>query len=276
VPVPATALALALAAAFVHALWNLLLARARDPEAATAVVLLVSIVAFAPVAALTWDAHRDVWPFVIGTGALQLAYFVLLAAAYRRSSLSLVYPVARGVAPVLVLVVGVAVLGKPTSLGQAGGVLLVGAGVLLVRGLGRRAEAGGIAFGLAIASCIAAYTLVDKNGVRHAAPITYLELSMIAPALIYAGGIARLKGRRALRSAFGPASVVAGLATFTAYALVLAALQRASAASVAAVRETGVVLGVAMAGVFLRETVARRRLAGAALVFVGVAVISLT
>jgi drug/metabolite transporter (DMT)-like permease len=276
VPVPATALVLALAAAFVHALWNLLLARARDPEAATAVALLVSIVAFAPVAGFTFDADADVWPFTIGTGALQLAYFILLAAAYRRSSLSLVYPVARGVAPVLVLVAGVAVLGKTTSLGQAAGILLVGAGVLLVRGLGRHAEAGGIVFGLAIASCIAVYTLVDKNGVRHAAPITYLELAMIAPALVYAAGIARIKGREALRVAFGPASVVAGLATFTAYTLVLAALQRASAASVAAVRETSVVLGVAMAGLFLHEAVARRRLAGAALVVAGVAVISLT
>jgi drug/metabolite transporter (DMT)-like permease len=274
--VPATALALALAAAFVHALWNLLLAGARDPEAGTAVAVVVSIVAFAPVAALTWDAEWDVWPYTIGTGALQLAYFVLLAAAYRRASMSLVYPVARGVAPVLVLVAGIAVLGKTTSLGQAAGVVLVGAGVLLVRGLGRRAEPGGIAFGLAIALCIATYTLVDKYGVRHAAPITYLELSMIAPALIYAGGIARIKGREALRSAFGPASVVAGLAVFGAYALVLAALQRASAASVAAVRETSVVIGVALAGVFLREAVGRRRLAGAALVVAGVAVISLT
>jgi drug/metabolite transporter (DMT)-like permease len=276
VPVPATALVLALAAAFVHALWNLLLARARDPEAATAVALLVSIVAFAPVAALTWDADLDVWPFTIGTGALQLAYFILLAAAYRRSSLSLVYPVARGLAPVLVLVVGVAVLGKTTSLGQAAGVLLVGAGVLLVRGLGRGAEAGGIAFGLAIASCIAAYTLVDKRGVRHAAPITYLELSMIAPALIYAGAIGRIKGREALRIAVGPASVVAGLATFTAYALVLAALQRASAASVAAVRETSVVVTAVFAGAVLRERVSSGRLAGAALVAGGVALLSLT
>ena len=273
---PATALALALAAAFVHALWNLLLARARDPEAATAVALVVSIVAFAPVAAFTWDADRDVWPFTIGTGALQLAYFVLLAAAYRRSSLSLVYPIARGVAPLLVLVVGIAVLGKATSLGQAAGVLLVGAGVLLVRGLSRRAETGGIVFGLAIASCIAAYTIVDKHGVRHAAPITYLELSMIAPALVYAGAIGRIKGHGALRTAFGPASVVAGLATFGAYALVLAALQRASAASVAAVRETSVVLTAAFAGAVLHERVGPGRLAGAALVAGGVALLSLT
>jgi drug/metabolite transporter (DMT)-like permease len=274
--VPATALGLALAAACVHALWNVLLARARDPEAATAVALVVSIVAFAPVTALTFDAEADVWPFTIGTGALQLVYFVLLAAAYRRSSLSLVYPVARGVAPVLVLVAGVVILGKTTSLGQAVGVVLVGGGVLLVRGVGRRAEAGGIAFGLAIATCIAAYTLVDKRGIRHAAPITYLELSMIAPALLYAGAIARIKGREALRVAFGPATVVAGLATFSAYALVLAALQRASAASVAAVRETSVVLTAVLAAAVLREHVGPGRLAGAGLVAGGVALLSLT
>lgn len=274
-PVPATALVLALAAAFVHALWNLILARARDPEAATAVVLVISIVVFAPVTALTWDAEWDVWPFLIASSALQLAYFVLLAAAYRHSSLSLVYPVARGVAPVLVLIVGVAVLGKSTSLGQAAGVVLVGLGVLLVRGFGRRAEPGGIAFGLTIALCIATYTLVDKNGVKHADPITYLELTMIAPSLVYAAGMARIKGRDALRIAFGPASIVAGIAVFGGYVLVLAALQRASAASVAAVRETSVLVGVALAGIFLREAVGRRRLAGAALVVAGVAVISL-
>ena len=259
-----------------HALWNLLLARARDPEAATAVALLVAIVAFAPVTALTFDADWGVWPFTIGTGALQLVYFVLLATAYRLHSLSVVYPVARGVAPVLVLLGGIAVLGKGTSAGQVLGVLLVGAGVLLVRGIGRRAEAGGIAFGLAIATIIAAYTLVDKHGLRHAAPITYLELSMIGPTFLYAGAIAKIKGRRALQDAFSPAIVVAGLATFGAYALVLAALQRASAASVAAVRETSVVITALFAGAVLREHVSRARLAGAALVAGGVALLSLT
>jgi drug/metabolite transporter (DMT)-like permease len=236
----------------------------------------VAIVAYAPVCALTFDADRDVWPYTIGTGALQLLYFVLLATAYRKSSLSLVYPVARGVAPVLVLLAGVAVLGKSTSAGQVVGVVLVGVGVLLVRGLGRHAEAGGIAFGLSIAATIASYTLVDKHGITHAAPITYLELSMIGPSLIYAGAIARIKGRVALRAAWGWPTVIAGLATFGAYALVLAALQRASAPSVAAVRETSVVITALFAWLILREHVRPERLAGAALVAGGVALLSLT
>jgi drug/metabolite transporter (DMT)-like permease len=260
----------------VHALWNVLLARARDPEAATAVALLVAIVAFAPVAAATWNVHAAVWPFLLASGAFELAYFILLAAAYRRAPLSVVYPLARGTAPVLVLVIGVAVLGKGTSWGQAGGVCLVGAGVLLVRGLARAANATGVAFGLAIACCIAAYTLIDKYGIRHAGPIPYLELSMIGPSVLYAGGIARIKGVPAVRAAFRPANIVAGLATFGAYALVLAALKRASAASVAAVRETSVVLTAVLAGAVLRERVGPGRLAGAALVAGGIALLSLT
>src|SRR5947208_829469 len=118
---PGTALAFALAAAFVHALWNILLARARNPEAATAVALVVAVVAFAPVAVAVWDVDARVWPFLVGTAAFELLYFALLAGAYRRAHLSVVYPLARGTAPVLVLVIGVAALGTATSWRQGAG-----------------------------------------------------------------------------------------------------------------------------------------------------------
>jgi drug/metabolite transporter (DMT)-like permease len=270
---PTSALALALAAACVHALWNVLLARAKDVEAATAVALLVAEVVFLPVAILVWHVHRAVIPFLVASGALQLLYFTLLATAYRVSELSVVYPIARGTAPVLVLVIGVAALGHATSAGQVAGVVLVGLGVLLVRGLkpGR-----GAPLGLVIACVIAAYTLVDKNGVKHAGAVPYLELSMVGPALLYASAIARSKGARALRAEWGPATIVAGIATFGAYALVLLALQRAAAAPVAAVRETSVVLTALLARRVLKETVGAARLAGAAAVAGGIALLSLT
>jgi drug/metabolite transporter (DMT)-like permease len=270
---PSSALGLALAAAFVHALWNLLLARARDVEAATAVALITAEVVFAPVAVWRWDAHWSVWPYLVATGALETAYFALLAAAYRRAPLSVVYPVARGGAPVLVLVVGVAVLSRATSWTQVAGVLVVVGGILLVRGF-HDVDTRGVAFGLAIASCIAGYTLVDKGGVRHAGPISYLELSMIGPTMLYVGTVTATRGRAAVRAAVGVPSIVAGVATFVAYALVLAALQRASAASVAAVRETSVVIATVLAAVVLRERVTRGRLAGAVLVVVGIAVLA--
>jgi len=226
---PVDAFLLALGAAVLHALWNVLLGRERDPEAATAVALLASVILFA-----------------------------------------------RGLAPVLVLVIGVVLLGAGAGVAQALGVCLVGGGVLLVRGFGAGASAEGVGFGIAVATCIAAYTLVDKDGIEHASPIVYLELGMAPAAAGYVLVLLALpRGSRRLRAAARPVPATAGILSFVAYALVLAALARASAASVAAVRETSVLIAAALAAPLLGEPVGRGRLVGAALVVAGVALIAL-
>jgi len=271
--VPASAFLLALGAAFVHALWNLLLARARDPEAAGAVALLVAVVVFTPVVVWQWQLESEAWPYIAASSVLELVYFALLGAAYRRAEVSVVYPLARGVAPVLVLVVGVLALGAETSAVQALGVCLVGIGVLLVCGLRRPAGSSGVLFGLAIACSIAAYTLVDDEGIRFANAVTYLELTLIVPAVGYALGVAWVKGGAALRAEVSASTVVAGLGMWVAYGLVLAALARAEAAPVAAVRETSVVIATIGAALFLHERVGPSRIAGAVLVAVGVALL---
>jgi len=99
---------------------------------------------------------------------------------------------------------------------------------------------------------------------------------LLGPCLIYSSAVARVKGLGALRNAWGPATVVAGIATFGAYALVLLALQRAAAAPVAAVRETSVVIAALLARRVLQETVGVPRIAGAAAVAGGIALLSLT
>ena len=120
---PTGPLLLALCAAFVHAGWNLLLSRARDSEQATATAAAVGAVVFAPVAALTWNVGAKAIPWAAASAALELVYLMLLAHAYQEGELSLVYPVARGSAPLLVLLFTIAVLGRPRrpqrSLGSA-------------------------------------------------------------------------------------------------------------------------------------------------------------
>lgn len=275
---PVDAFVLALGSASLHALWNVLLARERDIHAATAVAMVAAVVAFAPIAALRWDVDDRVWPYIAVTSLLQLVYFGLLAVAYGRAELSFVYPVARGVAPVLVLVGGVVALGAGAGPGQVVGVCLVALGVILVRGLAGPHDRLGLALGLSIAGVIAAYTLLDKEGIRYADPVVYLELSMVPAAAVYALAIVvrrRAGALRELAAAVRPAPVGAGLLSFGAYALVLAALARADAASVAAVRETSVLIATGLAAWLLRERVGRGRLLGAALVVVGVALLAL-
>ena len=250
-----------------------MLAGARDPQGVTAVALPVSALVCAPLAAAFWHLDGTAWPFVAASTVLELAYFALLAAAYRRAELSVVYPLARGLAPVFVLVGSVVLTDASTSEGQVVGVLLVAAGILLVRGLGRGR---GVAFGVAIAALIATYTVVDKHGVAHASPLSYLELITAFMGAAYAAGFVAVRGTDALRAAIGWRAVVAGVASFGAYGLVLAALKLASAASVAAVRETSVLIAAALASLVLKERVTPWRVGGAALVAGGVAILALS
>jgi drug/metabolite transporter (DMT)-like permease len=258
----------------VHAVWNLLLAGARDPQAATAVALGSAAVICTPVGIATWRVDAEAWPYIGASAALELAYFGLLGAAYRRAELSVVYPLARGLAPVVVLVIAVVVTGAATSASQIAGVALVGLGVVLVRGL-RGGDRAGVLFGLTIACCIGAYTVVDKHGVEHASPLAYLALITVGMAVVYVATFAAVRGPAVLRAELNVSAVAAGVASFAAYGMVLAALRLAPAATVAAVRETSVLIATALAALVLREHVTRARFAGAALVVAGIALLTL-
>jgi drug/metabolite transporter (DMT)-like permease len=271
---PADALALTLAAAVLHAGWNVFLRGGADVEARFAGVLGLSVLLFAPVAAATWSVSWAVVPYVAGSAAFEGLYFALLVAAYKRRELSVVYPVARGSAPLLVLLGTAVVLGRHVSTGAAVGVCLVGLGVLLVRGVARGAE--GVLVALAIGCAIAGYTLVDKDGLHHAAALPYLELVLLPVALVAVPVVVRRRGAAALRAQLTASTAVAAAGSFGAYALVLAALRLAPAPEVAAVRETSIVLAALLAAVFLRERVGPKRLAGAAVVAGGVALIALS
>jgi len=259
-----TALALALGAALLHALWNLLLAGSRDVLAATAVALCSSLVVAAPVAALMWGLEREAVPWLVASAVLEFAYFFTLTAAYQRSELSLVYPLARGGAPVLVLLGALATGVIPTGW-ETAGVLAIAAGVVLVRGIGG-GDRLGVLLGILIAAQIAGYTLVDAEGIRHAEPVPYLLFALIPTAV----GAALVSGRERVRAELRLTAVLAGCGGFLAYVLVLAALRLAPAAPVAAVREASVLFAVVLAAPMLGERVTAVRLAGAALVVAGI------
>lgn len=272
---PISALLLALAAAAVHATWNLLLSGEEDTHSASAVALLVGTVVFAPVALVNWRLESAAVPYVAGSSALELAYLALLATGYSVAAMSYIYPIARGSAPVLVLVAGAIAVGATVSLPAAVGVVVVAVGIVLVRGLSASGRPRDLALALAVGACIAGYTLVDKHGIVHAAPITYLVLVLGIPAVVYALAVWRVRGGAALRTAVNRPVLLAGIGMFGAYALALAALRLAPAASVAAVRESSVVIATVFLAITGREKIGPERLAGAVAVVAGIALISL-
>jgi drug/metabolite transporter (DMT)-like permease len=270
---PPDAFALALGAAVLHALWNVLLARTRDPQAATAAAFCMAVAILAPVAAARWRVEGGAWKYIAGSAAFELAYVLLLSAAYAAAPLSVFYPIARGLAPVLVLIVAAAALGAATSWNQALGVCFVGAGILLVRG--RRPDRAATVFGLSIAATIAGYTLIDNTGVTLADPLAYLEAVMVVPALVTACVVAVRRGTPALRAGFRAETVVIAPLMLAPYALTLYALRLAPAAPVAAVRETSVVFVALLASAMLNERVSAWRATGAGIVVAGVILLAI-
>ncbi|HKP10066.1 MAG TPA: DMT family transporter [Gaiella sp.] len=273
-----TAFALAFTAAWLHAGGNVFLGRRSEPEAAVALMLLIGVVAFAPVAALTWRVEAEAVPYIVASALLELGYFAYLAAAYRAADVGLVYPVARGSAPVLALLGAVVIMGRSTSAGQIVGVVAVTIGILFVCGVGiadASSDRRGVLLALATAVFIAGYTLVDKEGLEHAGPIPYIELVLIGPALVYGAIVLRTRGGAAIRGEATPRLVLVALLLFGTYILVLLALREAPAASVSAVRETSVVIATVLAALAAHQPLRPSRVAGASLVALGVALVAL-
>ena len=244
----------------------MLLAGSRDAQSSAAGLLIWGVALLALPAVLTGGVSSEAIPYIAGSAALELVYFVLLARAYDGGEVSVIYPIARGSAPVVVLVFGAIALSEKVSSGAAVGVLAVAAGVMAVGWPWRPAR--DLLFGLAIGLVIASYTLVDSEAVEHADPIAYLAL-VIAPCAALYPAVTRTRPDLSARTALTAA------ATFGAFLMVLAAFRLAPAAPVAAVRETSVVIAAILSAVVLHEHVGPRRMAGAVAVAAGVAAIVL-
>jgi uncharacterized membrane protein len=270
-----SALLLALGAAVVHATWNLLLSGADDTHSATAVGMVVGTVVITPVALVAWRVGSAAWPYMIGSSALEVLYLLLLSTAYSVAAMSFVYPIARGSAPVLVLVAGAIVAGAAVSLVAAFGVLLVAVGIVFVRGVRTSGRPRDLALALSVGACIAGYTLVDKHGITHASSLAYLVIVFAITSGAFLLGTWHVRGGAALRAAVNPRTLLAGVGFSGAYALALAALRLAPAASVAAVRESSVVIATVVLAIGGREEIRLSRLGGAVAVVAGIALISL-
>ena len=170
----------------------------------------------------------------------------------------------------LALAGSVGILGHAASPAEVGGVLLVAAGVLLVRSPQGHADARAFLAVTTIAAAIAAYTLVDRAGIQHAGALTYFVLVLAGPCLVYPP----LVGTRAMRRELGAPVLAAAAANVGSFVLGLLALRRGAAAPVLAVRSSSIVIATLLAGRVLAEHVSRRRLAGSIVVFAGVALLA--
>ena len=275
------ALILVLLAAFLHASWNALVkAAAHRALAMGAVALAHAVVGGAVIPFVPWPAPAA-WPFLAGSALIHYAYFAFLFLSYRYGDLSHVYPVARGIAPMLVALGALAFAGEMLSPAGWGGVVAVslGIGLLAFRRNGAlSADRQAVMAALATGTMIAGYSVVDGLGIRRAgAPEAYiawlflLELPMALGILWWIGEpLGRLSRRTMTVGFFG------GLLSVAAYALVLYAKTIAPLAAVSAVRESSVIIAALIGVVLFGERPWGRRVVAAAVVVLGVVLLART
>jgi uncharacterized membrane protein len=283
----------ALSAVF-HVAWNVRLKTAGDPLRTATLGMLAATIAIVPIGLVAWwisgraSLSREGVALGIASGIVETIYFILLAAAYRRGDLSVVYPLARGSAPLLLVVVGVVGLGEQLSVPGWIGVAALLAGFLVLqrpwlafrwlrdRGAGgNRRSTEAIAFALATGVAIAAYTSIDRVGTRLIEPFEYATILWVTGALLLfvwvsavAGGGLLSGGRERIRHA-----AVGGLLTLGAYLLILVALSVAPLTAVAPLRESATVVAATWGAVRLGEAADRgdaaRRIGASAIIVAG-------
>jgi len=260
-----------------HAVVNAVLKSGKDKMSSRALIDGFSALIVLPIAFfLPLPSHAWVWLF--SSGAIHLVYLVSLIKAFEGADMMVAYPLLRGVAPALAAAVSVGVFHEPVSVWVIAGVALVSVGVVIST-LGRHLDRKTLFWALLTGASIAAYTVVDAQGVR-AAPSAPSYIVWVF--LIVGGGVGTMfalwRGPGFLLAARSEwkAGLAAGSLSIVTYGLALWALRLGATPRLAALRETSVLFAVLIAVVFLKERATPARLASAGVIGAGAVVLVLS
>ena len=279
---PSTTLSLSvtlavLAAAVTHAVWNAIAHGIKDQTLAFALIGVGGAAVSVPLVIVAAVPRSSSWPYLLASVGIHVFYNLLLMQCYRLGEFSQVYPLARGVSPLVVTVLAAAFVHEHLAPVQIGGVAVVSAGLAFLVFGGRRPGRGAFLAAVGTGLTIAAYTTVDGVGVRaSASPVGYigwliLLQSLCVPlfAAVRRRDVLLKQPRRILLS-----GLLAGALSVLAYGLVLWAQTKGALAPIAALRETSVIFGAIIGTLVFREPFGRSRITATVLVVAGIVLLN--
>ena len=269
--------ALVLVAAVGHASWNAMVKSSSDRLLMLASIRVVGLLAGLVVAGLVPLPSVESIPFLVAAAAAHYLYYALMLNAYRVGDMSQVYPIARGIAPLLVAFLASIFAGELLGPLSALAVLFISVGIFLLAWSGRTVNRQAVCFALLTGVAIAGYSFLSGLGIRKSQSllgyIAWLEIAtgvgMVSVAYVRRKSVLLEFARTKWQS-----GLIAGLLSVTGYAISLWAMSVLAMASVVALRETSVVFAAIIGSVFLREGFAGRRVAAAAVVVAGIVLLS--
>ena len=260
--------------AIVHAVVNILTKRADDKYAMRLLIGVCSAVIVAPALFFVPLPHGIAIRFLIATAFVHAIYELLLVRSYESAAFSAVYPVARGTGPLFTALGAVLLLGEHAGWAELAGIAMVCGGVIAI-GVSHRASDGalkGLAYALGTGLTIGLYTLIDASGVRAVdEPLTYVLWFFVAHGISVIATAPGIRGRAVVveaRRQWRLGAFVAALSIVT-YGSAMLAYRFGATAQLAALRETSVLFGTALAMSFLGEPMTFRRWLAAGVIAAG-------
>lgn len=261
-----------LLAALMHASWNAVVKSDTDRQTSMALVMLAGIPFGLVLLPFAGTMGREAWIWLCASVLVHCLYFTCLLKAYRYGDLSQVYPIARGLGPLLVALVSGLVFTEALSPRELTGVAIVSLGIASLAFGGRHSPAENrhaLIFAILTGLCIASYTVIDARGVRAAGdPLAYIAWLNIAEAPWIAILAYGTRGRAFIAAAGHgwKRGLAGGVVAATGYAITMYAFSRSGAAHVAALREISVIFAAVIGALLLGEGFGWRRVIAAVLV----------
>ncbi len=281
------ALILVLSSALLHTFWNFSTKRSVNKHVFIVLALGFASILLIPVGVillLTHPVSMLGWCFVVITTGLHAAYFRFISISYSKGDLTVVYPIARGIAPILVPVIAVVLFDEAISSMAVIGIGLIVIGIFVVALTSNYQKMNmwdifhALRYPVLIGLSTTAYSLVDKSGVTHVQPFLYMYLMTLGSFILLIPYILIKHGLDSLVNEWKHSRIViivSGLCIFGAYGLVLTALSISKVSYIVPAREVGIVIGVILGIFVLKEPSGVKRLIGAGLIVSGLFVLAL-
>ncbi len=280
---PIPALVLLFISASMHALWNFLLKSADEKYIAMGWQVILSGTFSFVFILFTGFPPKEMWVFAVISMILEAIYFILLCIAYSDHDFSLVYPIARGAAPALLVLWTAIFLHEQLTAGGyvglamiTGGMVVIGATTLL-NNKSEKPHLRGILTALSVALIISIYTFIDGTAVKNGPALPYgLSMFVMVP-FVTTPYIAHRYGWSHFKDMWNKKRgylILGGALGLVAYMLALFAYTFAPLSYSGAIREVSAVIGAFLGWRFLKEEMGGVRVVGSAIVFAGVMVIA--
>jgi drug/metabolite transporter (DMT)-like permease len=275
--IPLTVTFAVLAAAVTHATWNAIAHGIKDQTLAFALIGVGGIAVSIPLVIVAALPRSSAWPYLLASVTIHVFYNLLLMQCYRLGEFSQVYPLARGISPLVVTILAAVLVHEHLAIPQIGGVIIVSAGLAFLVFAGRRPGRAAFLAAVGTGLTIAAYTTVDGVGVRLShSPVGYIGWLMVLESLCVPMFAAARRRDVLLKQP--PRILLSGLAagalSVLAYGLVLWAQTRGALAPIAALRETSVIFGAIIGTLVFHEPFGRTRIIATVLVVAGIVLLN--